>query len=393
MLVIGLMSGTSVDGVDAALVDIRETRGRKALSLKAFRVFPFSSRIRRDILRVSSPEPGTVRDICLLNGRLGEIFARAAAKIASQARIPMKDVRLIGSHGQTIHHLPLHGCTLQIGEPSMIAERTGVTTIADFRQRDVAAGGHGAPLTPLLHYHLFHNLRVTRAIQNIGGISNMTVLPAGGGMGEVLAFDTGPGNMIIDGLIEKGTGKNFDRDGRVARKGRAHPGLLTSLLSHPYLRKKPPKTTGREEFGRAMVERIWREGRKRKLPVRDMVATATTYTARTIADAYIRFVFPRWRVQEIIVGGGGVRNRTLLMLLREYVAPVKVSIFEDYGYNSDAIEAMAFALLAYEAYKGRPNSIPSATGARKAVVMGKILPGNPPLPPLRKGGTKGRINF
>ena len=370
------MSGTSADGVDAALVDISDTGGNKRISLVYFRVYPFPSGIREAILRASAPGTGTVDKICELNARLGEIFARAALKIAEEASIPIRRVRLIGSHGQTIYHLPDRGCTLQIGEPSIIAERTGVTTIADFRPRDVAAGGHGAPLTSFLHFHLFRDPKRIRAVQNIGGISNVTIIPAGRRKDKVMAFDTGPGNMIIDGLIKKGSGKNFDRDGRMAGRGEVDKKLLKKLLLHPYLRRKPPKTTGREEFGGYMLEKIWKEGRKRRLHLKDLVATATAFTARTIVDAYKRFIFPKWQISEIIIGGGGVRNKTLMKMLEEYFAPVRLSTFEDYGLNSDAIEAMAFALLAYEAFRGRANNIPAATGAARAVIMGKIVPGS-----------------
>lgn len=369
------MSGTSADGVDAALLDISEAGGNKRISLVSFRVYSFPREVREAILKASAPETSTVEKICVLNARLGELFARAALKIAEEASIPIWRVRLIGSHGQTIHHLPDRGCTLQIGEPSVIAERTGVTTIADFRPRDVAAGGHGAPLTSFLHYHLFRDPKRTRTVQNIGGISNVTVIPAGCGTDRILAFDTGPGNMIIDGLIEKGSGKNFDRDGRIAGSGQVDKKLIKKLLLHPYLRKKPPKTTGREEFGGHLLEKIWKEGGKRRIHLRDLVATATAFTARTIVDAYKRFIFPKWQISEIVIGGGGVRNKTLMRMLRECFAQVRLSTFEDYGLNSDAIEAMAFALLAYEAFKGRANNIPAATGAARAVVMGKIVPG------------------
>jgi len=379
MLVIGLMSGTSVDGVDAVLVNISERTERKNIALISFKTYPYPRGVRQAIIEASSSGSSSVEKICLLNARLGEIFASGASRIVSEANISMKDVKIIGSHGQTIHHLPDRHCTLQIGEPSIIAERTGVTTIADFRPRDVAAGGHGAPLTPYLHYHLFREEKMTRAVQNIGGISNVTVLPAGGDLKKVLAFDTGPGNMVIDGLMEKGTGGSFDKGGRLAEDGEVDRRLLTRLLSHPYLRKRPPKTTGREEFGSTLVEEIWKEGRRRHFPLKDLVATATAFTARTISDAYRRFILPRWRLSEIIVGGGGVKNRTLMRFLRELLTGIRISTFEDYGLNSDAIEAMAFALLAYEAYRGRTNNVPSATGARRAVVMGKILPGKQTL--------------
>ncbi len=375
MRVIGLMSGTSVDGVDAALVDIREGSAAVPPRLIAFRVFPFPRAVREEIFRASHPGTSDVEMICSLNVRLGEVFAGAALAIAAEASLPIREVGLIGSHGQTISHLPSRGCTLQIGEPSIIAERTGVTTIADFRPRDVAAGGHGAPLTPFLHHRLFAAPRVTRAVQNIGGISNVTVLPRGGGPASLLAFDTGPGNMVIDGIVARGTGRRYDKDGRLAGGGRVNEGLLRALLAHPYLRRRPPKTTGREEFGEKLVARIREEGRKRRLSLADLVATATAFTAESIALAYRRFILPRWSLSEVIVGGGGVKNRTLMSMIGARMAGVRVSTFEDYGLNSDAVEAMAFALLAYEAYRGRTNNYPSATGARRAVVMGKIVPG------------------
>ncbi|OLB81522.1 MAG: anhydro-N-acetylmuramic acid kinase, partial [Nitrospirae bacterium 13_2_20CM_2_61_4] len=316
MYVIGLMSGTSADGVDAALVDIRGTGHDLKITLKAFRTFPYPTAFRERLLQVMTG--GTVEDVCHLNGALGEWFARAALKVLKAAGVSPRRVALIGSHGQTLHHLPKPRrepvigsvrSTLQLGAPAVIAERTGITTVADFRSRDVAAGGEGAPLTPYLHYQLFRHPSRARAVVNLGGISNLTYLPAGGSLQSVRAFDTGPGNMVVDGVVRSVTGGRYqyDRSGRLARAGKVDEGLLRRLLQHPFLRRRPPKSTGREEFGERFIDRVVLLGRLARLSDADLVATATAFTARTIADAQ-KFL-PR-PVEEVVISGGGARNLT-----------------------------------------------------------------------------------
>src|SRR2546422_379168 len=289
MYVIGLMSGTSADGVDAALVDIRGTGHDLKIKLKAFRTFPSPTVFRERLVQAMTG--GTVEDVCHLNGVLGEWFSRAALKVLKAAGVPPRRVALIGSHGQTFHHLPKPRrepvigsvrSTLQLGAPAVIAERTGITTVADFRSRDMAAGGEGAPLTPYLHFLLFRHPSRARAVINIGGISNLTYLPAAGSLRSVRAFDTGPGNMVVDGVVRYVTGgrQQFDRSGRLARAGKVDEGLLRRLLQHPFLRRRPPKSTGREEFGERFVDRFVLLGRLAGLSDADLVATADRKSTR-----------------------------------------------------------------------------------------------------------------
>ena len=325
-----------------------------------------------------------MEDLCRLNIVIGELFARAAVKIVRSAAIPLNKINLIGSHGQTICHLPdpyrIAGMkirsTLQIGEPSVIAERTGITTVADFRQSDMAAGGEGAPLTPYLHYILFHNSKSPRLVVNIGGISNVTYLPVRGGLKRILAFDTGPGNMLIDGLVQEQSNgrRTMDRGGKGAGKGQVHSGLLNELLRHPFLRRRPPKTSGREVFGKKRISFILHRGKTLKLSQWDLLATATAFTARSISDAYRTFILPRGGVKEVIVGGGGTRNPALMRELQRSFGEIPVVSFENFGLDSRALEAMAFALFAYGAVRGEANNVPAATGAIRSVAMGKIIP-------------------
>ncbi len=385
MKIIGLISGTSSDGVDAALVDIRPRRGQTRLKLLSFDVYPYPKSLRRQLIDLASGDPQSVAAFCHLNFYVGELFAEAARQIAEKAEIPLSKVDLIGSHGQTVHHLPVPKregrwairSTLQIGEPSVIAERTRVTTIADFRPRDMAAGGEGAPLTPFLHYLLFSDPKRSRAIVNIGGISNVTLLRAAASQEETLAFDMGPGNMLIDGLVRAVTGGNreFDRGGRMARRGKVDPILLSELMRHPFIRRAPPKSTGREVFGREMIAAILQTTRRKGLTSEDLIATATAFTASAISENIRRFVLNQGGLDEVIVGGGGVRNPVLMNRLADLLAPIPVKSFEAVGHESRAIEAMTFALLAYQTWEGRPGNIPSVTGARHPVVLGKIVPG------------------
>jgi anhydro-N-acetylmuramic acid kinase len=380
MYVIGLMSGTSADGVDAALVDVRGSGHDLKITLKAFRTFPFPTAFRERLLQAMTG--GTVEDVCHLNGALGEWFARAALKVLKAAGVSPRRVALIGSHGQTVHHLPKPRrepvigpvrSTLQLGAPAIIAERTGITTVADFRSRDVAAGGEGAPLTPYLHYQLFRHPSRARAVVNIGGISNLTYLPAGGSLQSVRAFDTGPGNMVVDGVVRSVTGGRyqFDRSGRLARVGKVDEALLRRLLQHPFLRRRPPKSTGREEFGERFIDRFVLLGRLAGLSDADLVATATAFTARTIAEAQ-KFL-PR-PVAEVVISGGGARNLTLMSMLRDAIG-TSVPPVETLGWDGRALEAVAFAVFAYQHVRGVPCNLPQVTGAKRAVVLGTMVPG------------------
>jgi len=377
MRVVGLMSGTSADGVDAAMVEISSRKVR----LLAFDTFAYPASLRRQILDLCRPESARLDDICHYNFVLGEVFADAVIKLCSKSGISLGSIDLIGSHGQTIYHQPcgksygggeIHS-TLQIGEPSVIAECTGVTTVADFRPRDMAAGGQGAPLVPYADYILFKHKRLTRAVQNIGGIANVTFLPGGCMQDDIIAFDTGPGNMVIDGMIRiiSGGGKSYDAGGKMALRGAVDKRLLDELLRHPFFRRRPPKSTGREEFGADFTERIYRRAGKRSLSDADIVATVTALTARSIARAYRRFlpVMP----DELILCGGGSHNRTLVEMLHDELPEVKMLSTDDFGISVDAKEAISFAILAWATVKGMTNNVPAATGAERAVILGKIV--------------------
>jgi anhydro-N-acetylmuramic acid kinase len=384
-LVIGLMSGTSADGVDAALVQIEGSARSTSIRLHAFHTLPFPAGMRQAILAASDPRTGTVDLLCRLNVALGEVFAEAALELARKAGISIGAVDLIGSHGQTVQHLPepapLSGypirSTLQLGEPSVIAERTGVMTVADFRPRDMAAGGEGAPLASYVHYVLFGDAHRTRIVHNVGGISNVTVLPSGEELAAVLAFDTGPGNMPIDGAIGRMTGgqEAFDKNGARARRGRVHQPLVDELLAHPFLRRAPPKSTGREVFGAAFLDQVFVRGAALGVMDDDLIATLTAFTAATIVDAYRRFILPRHPTAESILCGGGSRNPTLTTWLRRDLPQIDWHMCDDFGISADALEAVIFAVLAHETVCGHCANVPTATGAKRDVILGKVVPG------------------
>jgi len=378
MRVVGLMSGTSADGVDAAVVEIY---GRK-VRLLAFEMFAYPAALRRQILGLCRPESARLDDICHYNFVLGEVFADAVVKLCSKSGISLGSIDLIGSHGQTIYHQPRgkrYGrkpirSTLQIGEPSVIAQRTGVTTVADFRPRDMAAGGEGAPLVPYADYVLFKHDKLTRAVQNIGGVANVTFLPGGCKQDDIIAFDTGPGNMVIDGIVHLITDgrKRFDAGGKMAARGTVDKRLLDELLRHPFFRRRPPKSTGREEFGADFADRIYRQAGKKGLADVDIVATVTALTAKSIAQAYCRFgaAMP----DELILCGGGSHNRTLVEMLHAELPRVKMLSADDFGISVDAKEAVSFAILAWATVKGMASNVPTATGAELPVILGKIIP-------------------
>ncbi len=380
MKVIGLMSGTSADGVDAALTDIRGSGHKLQVRLLAFHTAAYPAGFRDRLLRAMTD--GTMGDACHLNAALGEVFAGAALTLLKKAKLPAAQVSMIGSHGQTLHHLPQPRkeagigsirSTLQLGDPAVIAQRTGIATVADFRTGDMAAGGEGAPLTPYLHALLFTHPSRSRAVVNIGGISNLTYLPARGALGSVRAFDTGPGNMLIDGVVRHLTAdrRTFDEGGRLARGGNPDRDLLRMLLDHPFLKRRPPKSTGREEFGERLVGYFLRQGKLAGLSDADLVATATAFTASTIAGAG---KFLPGRVDEVLICGGGARNATLMRMLEtEWKVPVRP--VESAGWNGRALEAVAFAVFAHQHVKGVPCNLPKVTGAKRAVVLGSMTPG------------------
>jgi anhydro-N-acetylmuramic acid kinase len=380
-VIVGLMSGTSADGIDAVATRISGTGRELSAKILAHVHTDFSRDLRQRILRVCLD--GRVAEICELNFLLGEHFASAALAAIKKAGLKRQEITAIGSHGQTIHHLPnaKYPSTLQIGEAAVIAERTGIPTVADFRVRDMAAGGQGAPLVPYADWALLTDERCPTIVQNIGGIGNLTFLPPRARIEQVIAFDTGPGNMVIDGVISALTdgSKTFDKGGAWAAKGEVSQKLLSEMMKHPFLKRQPPKTTGREEFGRPFIEHVLVRARKLKLQPEEMVATVTAFTAATIADAYRRFVFPKLRPVElrklrIILGGGGAQNPTLMWMLRETLRTEEIYTHEDFGIPNAAKEALAFAILAHETLHGTPANVPNATGARRPVVLGKIVP-------------------
>lgn len=375
MRVAGIMSGTSLDGIDVAIVDISKKRAGVRVKPVAFHTTPYPKLVREAILAVSNSMTHTAT-IARLNFVLGELYASAIRETCRRSRVPLHSIVLAGMHGQTIFHeaesveyLGHHvASTMQIGEAAVVAQRTGLWTISNFRERDMAAGGKGAPLVPNVDYLLFRHRRIGRVALNIGGIANITVIPADADREDVIAFDTGPGNMVIDALVSHHTHgrQTYDRDGRIARHGRLNRRLLDSMLGDPYFKLHPPKACGREQFGREFVSGLIATG----VPVADLIATATEMTARSIAAA----IAGRRGVAEVIASGGGVHNRYLMRRIRELLPDLKIGTTADHGIDPDAKEAIAFAILAYEFIQRRPGNLPSATGARHAVLLGKDSP-------------------
>ena len=383
MYVIGLMSGTSADGMDVALVWISGSPPRITARLENFITLPFPAAVRAAILRLANGGATTTAELSQLNALLGRLFARAALEACRRFHVRPRQIALIGSHGQTVHHqggpsrfLGAEGVasTLQIGEPAVIAAQTGITTVADFRPADMAVGGQGAPLVPFVDYLLYRDARRSRVALNIGGIANITVIPRAARPAQVFAFDTGPGNMVIDALVRHFTcgRKTYDRDARLAREGRLLPLLLDELLADPYFRRRPPKTAGREQYGEAYANHLLAWGRKHNARPADLVRTATLVTALSIVDAFHRWILPRARIEQLIVSGGGAHNPLLMAQLQAALPGVEFLGSGDLGVPEDAKEAFAFAILAYETYHGRPVNLPGATGARQPAILGKI---------------------
>lgn len=378
--VIGLMSGTSADGIDTALVRIKESEQGIKIKLIAFDCLKYSPRIKNFILDCSQENTVTVKDICRLNFLMGELFAQAACHIVKKAKMNLEDIDLIGSHGQTICHLPdkekISGVeissTLQVGEASIIAEKTGIVTVSDFRPRDMAAGGEGAPLSAYVDFILYHSQQEGIIALNIGGIANVTAIPAKAKEEDILAFDTGPGNMLIDGLIKRVSGGNevCDRNGVMAQQGEVVEEVLARLMEHPFLSKSPPKSTGREEFGEDYLN--WIITIAKGINWKDLICTITAFTAKSIASACKDFIFPVAPFTKMIVSGGGVHNKCLMNMLREELPQIQILSSDELKIPADAREAISFAVLANETIMQRPGNLPSATGAQKKVVLGKI---------------------
>jgi anhydro-N-acetylmuramic acid kinase len=386
MLVIGMMSGTSADGIDVALAELKGAppRLRSKLLRHASRRMP--GVLRTEVLRIAEGGACTAGEISQLNFRLGMAFADAAVSACREFRVSLSRVKLIGSHGQTIFHqgrpVPFLGrataSTLQVGEPAVIAARTGVTTVGDFRVADMAVEGQGAPLVPYADHLLYGDEKIGRVSLNLGGIGNVTVLPAGAKPGQVVAFDTGPGNMLMDALVWHFTRRKqkYDRGARLARQGQVNEPLLKELLRDPYLKLGPPKSTGREYYGRAYFQELLRLGKKHRAGPNDLIRTTTEFTVASVVDALKRFVLRKTKIQQLIVSGGGARNPLVLAQLTALLTPVEVVTSSKLGVPEDAKEAYAFAILAYETWNRRAGNLPSATGAEREMVLGKICLGN-----------------
>lgn len=379
MRAIGLMSGTSADGIDVAAVDVDldRTTGKRVVRVLHFATLPYDPGLRARLLSAASHATTTIVEAGELNVAVGEALAASAIDAAARWKFELASVDVIGSHGHTLYHAPERGVTMQIGAPALIAARTGRTCVADFRVSDVALGGQGAPLVPFVDAELFADPREYRAALNIGGIANVTMLPddACGGRDAIRAFDTGPGNMVIDACarLASAGAVELDRDGATAARGSPDHTLLDELLADDYFARPAPKSTGRERYGAAYAARIWERGRALGLHPDDVIATVTELTARTVAAQ-----IPA-ECRRVIVSGGGVHNRTLIDMLQRALgrstAHARVESSDVHGVAADAKEAVAFAVLACEAIAGNVNHLPSTTGASRAAVLGSITPG------------------
>jgi anhydro-N-acetylmuramic acid kinase len=382
MLVLGLMSGTSADGIDVALARISGAPPHLHAKLLGHTSSKFPPPLRKEILRVAEQHPITAGELSQLNFRLGEVFAEAALAACRTFRVSPKRIALIGSHGQTIFHqgkpAPYLGrrtaSTLQIGEPSVIAARTGITTAGDFRPADIAIGGQGAPLVPYADFLLYRHDKLGRVSLNLGGIANITIVPAAAKPEQIFAFDNGPANMLIDALVSHFTRgrQRFDEDARIAQAGRSIPTILDELMRDPYLKLAPPKSTGREYYGHAYLKKVLALGKKHRAKPADLIRAATIFTALSVVDALHRFVLPKTKIRQLIVSGGGARNPLILAQLTAALDSIELIPSSRLGVPEDAKEAFAFALLAYETFHRRPSNLPSATGANAPAILGKI---------------------
>lgn len=371
LLVIGLMSGTSLDGIDAVLIRMREDL---SFDFLGGIVYEYSQNMKNRIKELFNPQI-TAEEICKMNFLIGEEFAKSVFELSKDLAVPLKDIDLIGASGITLYHQPKNEffenlntkSTLQIGEASVIAFRTGVTTVSDFRQKDMAANGQGAPLVPFFDETFFKPLNKNFAIQNIGGIGNVTVISKNC---ETFAFDTGAGNMLIDYMMQKFFNLPYDKDGEIAFSGKIDENWLRELMQEPYLKLLPPKSTGRELFGKDYAENILKSAPNDK---KDIISTITEFTVQSIVDAYTRFIFPKTDIDELILGGGGAYNKFIKQRLQEsFKNNLSVKTHENYGISDKFKEAMAFAMLAYTSFFKMRNNVKTATGSEKSVVLGKI---------------------
>ena len=382
MVVAGIMSGTSADGVDVAVVRIAANRQRPRLTLLAHEAFPYPAALRRAVLAAMNAAATSTAELARLSWRLGLAYADAVEAAVKRHRIK---VDLIGCHGQTLYHQARpesyagkkFACTWQAGEAQAIAARMRVPVVSNFRPADMFAGGQGAPLVPLLDSVLFADAKRGRVLQNIGGIANLTAIPAGRGPDAAIAFDTGPGNMVMDWLAQECFGKSYDKNGALAARGAVLEPVLAAALRHPYFALKPPRTAGREQFGREYAAAFLRDCRRQSSRGEDALATATALTAESIAGSYRRFVLPAMKKHPVdtIVSGGGAHNRALMAALRERLEPMGCTVrtSEEFGLPAAAKEAAAFALLAWQTWHRKPGNVPAATGAARPVVLGQVI--------------------
>ena len=378
------MSGTSLDGVDAVIARLSGSGPALSIDARAFVHRPYPDALRALLLENMAPGTSSVAALSQLNARLASAFADAVHAALDAAGLSAADLDLVGSHGQTMYHVPDPApcagaavtSTLQIGDPSVLANRLGVPVVGHFRAADMALGGQGAPLVPYFDYVYFTDAAETRALLNLGGIANLTLLPAGTGLDAVQAFDTGPANMVIDALAERCFGQPFDEGGGLAAQGTRDHALLAELLAADYFQAPPPKSTGRERFGADFVDRLVERASARGRSDHDLMATATALTAYSVYQAYARFLRPDAPIDVLIASGGGTHNRTLMRLLSEAFAPIPIRTVDDYGLNPDAKEALCFAALAHETLNGVPTNLPRVTGARHPTLLGAIcVPG------------------
>ena len=381
MTVVGIMSGTSADGIDVAVVRIAPGRRRPGITLMAHEGFAFPVQLRRAVLAAMNAASTSTAELARLNWRLGLAYAEALS--ATVKRHNMK-LDLIGCHGQTIYHQPRaesyagrhFGCTWQLGEAAVIAAAAGVPVVSNFRPADMLAGGQGAPLVPLLDYVMFADRKRGRVLQNIGGIANMTAIPAGAGADAVMAFDSGPGNMVIDALSQELFNKRFDRNGAIAARGTVLVPVLAGALRNAYFILKPPRTAGREQCGREYAAKFLTSCQRHSNRPEDAMATATALTAETIAASYKTYVRRNMRGHGVdyIVSGGGARNATLMAMLAQRLEPLgcELAASEEFGLPADAKEAAAFALLAWQTWHHLPGNVPRATGAVRPAILGQV---------------------
>ena len=383
-LLVGLMTGTSADAVDAALVRFDGLGLATTHELLVYRESPLDASLRREILEVAGATSLPPERLMRLDAALGDCYAAAVLELLAAAGADPSEVDAIGCHGQTVRHLPrtaggLGALSLQIGAAAVLAESTGIAVVSDFRTRDTAAGGEGAPLVPLADWWLCRSSRESRALLNLGGIANLTFLPRNGSLADVLAFDTGPGNAVLDALATRMSGGEERRDesGVRSARGRASEALLAELLADPFFGHPPPRSTGRERFGQGYARDLWARGRALGNSDDDLMATAVELTAASVADAVTRFLVPRGGVEAVYASGGGVRNATLMAALTRRLAPARLASSESIGVPADGKEALAFAFLAHQTLCGQPGNVPAATGAGHPVVLGHITPGAP----------------